>query len=121
MNNENLFQPMLAVATTTNPEIPSVETRSTQWIDLCAFLLNSLSGTAKEALQAASDHDARLDILKDVVTTAHRLFSLERALADKPTLAGENAPSEFGAVGDRLRQFLAEIEKSSPLGREDND
>ncbi|MGB9691413.1 MAG: hypothetical protein ACPL7D_04530 [Candidatus Sumerlaeaceae bacterium] len=81
--------------------------RFTRWITLCDELSLALLEAAREALRQSTQPLDRVDALKEIVTVGHRLFTLERALAITPRLAGEQESTSNPAIlAQRFEEFL---------------
>jgi len=94
------------------PDAQPPGSRRDRWISLCDLLSDAVLDVSHEALTPASPAADRLDAMKEIVTVAHRLFALERALADTPQLAGDGAGSiDLAAFQERLNELLGSADR----------
>lgn len=77
-----------------------------RWITLCDELSCALLATSRNLLANAGNAEERLDYLKELVTVGHRLFALERSLADTSELAGD---ASRGTDGEALHPHLGRL------------
>lgn len=94
-------------------------TRFHRWITLCDELSTALLSTSRELLVNVGNAEERLGHLKELVTVGHRLFALERALADTSKLAGDaSLGTEGEALAPHLGRLLELVQKLDcvPLG-----
>jgi hypothetical protein len=108
MTDQNTHTTVAAPAArelTPNAQAPC--SRRDRWISLCDLLSEAVLDASREALTPACPAADRLDAMKEIVTVAHRLFALERALADTPQLAGDGVGSiDLAAFQERLDELL---------------
>ncbi|MCX7625455.1 MAG: hypothetical protein N2Z21_04515 [Candidatus Sumerlaeaceae bacterium] len=83
--------------------------RLDRWITLCDELSTALLSTSRNLVASECSVDERLDYLKELVTVGHRLFALERALADTPKLAGDVQPAPDEETFQPLLAQLIEL------------
>ncbi len=102
---ENMIADSLAESELATPR--PQRSRLGRWITLSDELSSALLEAAREALTNGGSALDRIDAMKEIVTVGHRLFALERVLADTPRLAGDGALGVNQAlVAQRLEEFL---------------
>lgn len=102
------FEPARPAADAKNEGLmAAAASRRGRWVALCDALLLALTTNSHASIETAQTPLERLDALKDAVSVAHRLFALERALAETPELASD-APAAplLPAFADRLAEWI---------------